>query len=253
MTPLYTATATATAGRAGKVSTDDGTLALDLSVPKGIGGPGGAGTNPEQLFAAGYSACFGGALGLVAGMKKTAVGKFDITAKVSIGKTETGGFGLAVALIGNFPDLADKAVAKELMEAAHQVCPYSNATRNNIEVVLEVASLARTPNPPKTPRRRAVGPRPPPSARSHRNDREPAEKAGADAGDADGAGADAGGNPAAATSVRGVLSTSTAANASAAPQATSGPFRGRRRAARACPSSAALTASIEAGRSAARF
>lgn len=141
MNTLYTATATATAGRAGKVSSDDGVLAHDLSVPKGLGGPGGAGTNPEQLFAAGYSACFGGALGLVAGQKKIATGKVHITAKVSIGKTDAGGFGLAVTLIGDFPELADKAVAKELMEAAHQVCPYSNATRNNIEVKLEVAEL----------------------------------------------------------------------------------------------------------------
>jgi lipoyl-dependent peroxiredoxin len=139
MTPLYTATATATAGRAGKVSSDDGVLAHDLSVPKGLGGPGGTGTNPEQLFAAGYSACFGGALGLVAGQKKIKTGPVHITAKVTIGKTDAGGFGLAVALVGEFPELADKAVAQELMEAAHQVCPYSNATRNNIEVTVSVA------------------------------------------------------------------------------------------------------------------
>ena len=139
MTPLYTAQATATAGRAGHVSSDDGTLSLDLSVPKGLGGPGGAGTNPEQLFAAGYSACFGGALGLVAGKQKVQTGKVHITAKVSIGKTEAGGFGLAVELEGAFPELADKALAQRLMEAAHQVCPYSNATRNNVEVKLSVA------------------------------------------------------------------------------------------------------------------
>jgi osmotically inducible protein OsmC len=137
MNPLYTATATATSGRDGKVRSDDGVLDFQLSIPKGLGGPGGAGSNPEQLFAAGYAACFGGALGLVAGQKKVKMGPAHVTAKVSIGKDDTG-FGLAVALEGHFPELA-REQAQALMEAAHQVCPYSKATRGNIEVTLSVA------------------------------------------------------------------------------------------------------------------
>ena len=137
MTTLYTAVASATAGRDGKVTSDDGTLSLSLAVPKGLGGPGGPGTNPEQLFAAGYSACFGGALKLVAGQKKITTGPVTITAHVSIGKNE-GGFQIAVELEGKMPDVPrDQAMA--LMEAAHQVCPYSKATRNNVEVKVSVA------------------------------------------------------------------------------------------------------------------
>ena len=137
MTPLYTAVATATAAREGKVISDDDVLNMNLSVPKGLGGPGGSGTNPEQLFAAGYAACFGGALKLVAGQKKIALGEVKITAKVSIGKVGQG-FGLGVELIGAIEKVTPEQ-AKELMHAAHQVCPYSNATRNNIEVKLSLA------------------------------------------------------------------------------------------------------------------
>lgn len=134
MEPVYTATATTVAGRAGHAKTDDGRIDLHLSVPKGLGGPGGEGTNPEQLFALGYSACFGGAMALAAANKKIKVGKVSITAKVSIGK-EGGGFGLAVELIGHMPEVP-QADAQMLMEATHQICPYSKATRNNIEVKL---------------------------------------------------------------------------------------------------------------------
>lgn len=137
MTPLYTAVASATAGREGKIQSDDGVLSMPLSIPRGLGGPGGTGTNPEQLFAAGYAACFGSALKLVAGMKKIATGDVTITAKVSIGKVDKG-FGLAVELEGKMPSLSHEQ-AVELMEAAHQVCPYSNATRGNIEVKLSVS------------------------------------------------------------------------------------------------------------------
>lgn len=137
MNALYTATATATSGRAGTAKSDDGALDVKLSVPKGLGGPGGEGTNPEQLFAAGYAACFGGALGLVAGQQKIKPGAHTITAKVTIGKGERG-FGLAVALEGSFPELP-REQAEGLMKAAHEVCPYSNATRGNIEVTLSVA------------------------------------------------------------------------------------------------------------------
>ncbi len=137
MTPLYTAVASATAGREGKIQSDDGVLDIALSMPKDLGGPGGPGTNPEQLFAAGYAACFGSALKMVAGQKKIAVGNVKITAKVSIGK-EGQAFGLAVELSGAIEKVTPEQ-AKELMHAAHQVCPYSNATRNNVEVKLSLA------------------------------------------------------------------------------------------------------------------
>ena len=137
MTILYTANVTATSGRDGKVISDDGHLDLGLSMPKEIGGPGGTGTNPEQLFAAGYAACFGSALKLVASQKKIAIGKVEISAKVSLDKTDKG-FALVVALTGNMPDVP-REQAEELMKAAHGVCPYSNATRGNIEVTLSVA------------------------------------------------------------------------------------------------------------------
>lgn len=137
MNTLYTATATATGGRDGRILSDDGTLDHAVSLPKSLGGAGGPGTNPEQLFAAGYAACFGSAVGLVARMKKLNVGTVKITAKVSIGKTDAGGFGLAAELHGSFPELS-REQAEELMQAAHAVCPYSVATRNNIEVKLVV-------------------------------------------------------------------------------------------------------------------
>jgi Ohr subfamily peroxiredoxin len=137
MQVLYTANASATAGRDGRVSSDDGILDFALVVPSGLGGPGGAGTNPEQLFACGYSACFGGALKLVAGMQKVVTGPVTISAAVSIGKDATG-YGLAVKLTGHMPELSAEQ-AMTLMQAAHQVCPYSKATRGNIEVELAVA------------------------------------------------------------------------------------------------------------------
>jgi lipoyl-dependent peroxiredoxin len=136
MQVLYTAIASATAGREGKVSSNDGALDFALSVPKGLGGPGGNGTNPEQLFACGYSACFGGALKMVAGMQKIQTGPVTISAEVSIGKDDSG-FGLAVRLIGHMPELSENQ-AMALMQAAHQVCPYSKATRGNINVELAV-------------------------------------------------------------------------------------------------------------------
>lgn len=136
MNILYTASATAKGGRDGRVKSDDGVLDLPLTMPKSLGGSGGSGTNPEQLFAAGYSACFGSALALVARTQKIAVGAHEITAQVSIG-SENGGFGLAVTLRGSFPELP-REKAEALMHAAHQVCPYSKATRGNIEVKLVV-------------------------------------------------------------------------------------------------------------------
>jgi Ohr subfamily peroxiredoxin len=137
MKPLYTAVATAEGGRTGHVRSSDGVLDLALSMPKSLGGPGGAGTNPEQLFAAGYSACFESALRLVARQKKHPLEKASITAHVTIGQTDGGGFGLAVELHAALPGVA-RELAEELVKAAHQVCPYSLATRGNIEVKLVV-------------------------------------------------------------------------------------------------------------------
>ncbi|MFF2009086.1 organic hydroperoxide resistance protein [Streptomyces sp. NPDC058195] len=135
---LYTAVATAENGRDGRVSSDDGTLDVVVNPPKSMGGSG-AGTNPEQLFAAGYSACFQGALGVVARQEKADVSGSTVTAEVSIGKTAEGGFGLAVTIRAAIPNV-DTATARALVEKAHQVCPYSNATRGNIKVELSVAS-----------------------------------------------------------------------------------------------------------------
>ena len=131
---LYTAKARTTGGRDGRAVSDDGLLDVKLAPPKELGGMGGA-TNPEQLFAAGYSACFMGALKHVAGMKKVAVpADASIEASVDIGPISQG-FGIAVQMTINLPGL-DRAVAQDLLDTAHQVCPYSNATRGNIVVDL---------------------------------------------------------------------------------------------------------------------
>ncbi|MFG2222067.1 organic hydroperoxide resistance protein [Streptomyces sp. NPDC048644] len=134
---VYTAVATAENGRDGRVATDDGKLDVVVNPPKEQGGSG-AGTNPEQLFAAGYSACFQGALGVVARQEKADVSGSRVTAHVGIGKTPAGGFGLTVEISASIPNV-DAATAKDLVEKAHQVCPYSQATRGNIEVTLTVA------------------------------------------------------------------------------------------------------------------
>ena len=134
---LYTAVATARGGREGEVVSDDGVIDVLLAHPKELGGPGGDKTNPEQLFAAGYAACFHSALKRVAGKDKLDVTESSITANVGLG-IDGKAFGLAVTLVGRFPNL-DEAQGQELMEKAHQVCPYSRATRGNIEVKLEVA------------------------------------------------------------------------------------------------------------------
>ncbi|MEO8876245.1 MAG: organic hydroperoxide resistance protein [Polyangiaceae bacterium] len=133
---LYTATATATGGRDGKVKSDDGILDLTVIPPKALGGSGAPGTNPEQLFAAGYSACFGSAVAHVARAQKIETGPVSITAKVSIGPSGAG-FGLAVELIASMPELP-KQEAEALVWAAHEVCPYSNATKGNIQVDISV-------------------------------------------------------------------------------------------------------------------
>ena len=135
MNTIYTATATATGeGRNGHTESDDGLLSLDVRIPKEMGGPGGA-TNPEQLFAAGYAACFHSALKLVG--KDADLTDSAVSASVGIGMMPSGGFGLAVELDVHAPRL-DHDTALALVQRAHEVCPYSNATRNNVEVTLKV-------------------------------------------------------------------------------------------------------------------
>jgi osmotically inducible protein OsmC len=133
---LYTASATATGeGRNGHSRSSDGILSVDLATPKEMGGPGGA-TNPEQLFAAGYAACFLSALKLIARRSKLPVADVAVTADVSLNQNGAGGFGLGAALHVEMSGV-DQATADDLVAQAHQVCPYSNATRGNIEVTLE--------------------------------------------------------------------------------------------------------------------
>ncbi|REF29636.1 organic hydroperoxide resistance protein [Calidifontibacter indicus] len=135
METLYTAEALATGdGRNGHTKTTDGYIDLDLKVPEGMGGPGGA-ANPEDLFAAGYAACFHGALKKVAAGTGADLSNSAVGAKVSIGKVDGGGFGLAVELEVVIPGV-ELAQAQELADKAHQVCPYSNATRGNIPVTV---------------------------------------------------------------------------------------------------------------------
>jgi Ohr subfamily peroxiredoxin len=133
---LYTAEATAWGGREGRAATSDGLVDVMLAVPKELGGPGEA-TNPEQLFATGYAACFHSALKLIGRRDKVDVSESAVTARVGLGMNESGGFGLAVELEAEIAGV-DRAVAEDLVAKAHQVCPYSNATRGNVEVTLTV-------------------------------------------------------------------------------------------------------------------
>jgi lipoyl-dependent peroxiredoxin len=138
---LYTAHATSTGGRTGTTESSDGAIKLALATPKELGGAGGAGTNPEQLFAAGYSACFIGAMKAVAARQKISLpAEVSIKAEVSIGPMtgKDGAFGISVAMAVSVPGM-DKAAAEQLVATAHEVCPYSNATRGNIDVALTVA------------------------------------------------------------------------------------------------------------------
>ncbi|MBZ9643265.1 organic hydroperoxide resistance protein [Streptomyces sp. PSKA30] len=136
MDALYTAVATATHGREGRAVSSDGKLDVQLGIPTEMGG-NGQGTNPEQLFAAGYAACFASALGLVGRQVKVDVSDAAVTAEVGIGK-QGEGFGLAVTLRVELPAGVDEATGRKLVEQAHQVCPYSNATRGNIPVELVI-------------------------------------------------------------------------------------------------------------------
>jgi osmotically inducible protein OsmC len=140
MQAVYTASATATGdGRNGHVRSADGVLDFDLAVPKEMGGPGGALTNPEELFAAGYAACFHSALRGIARREKITLDDTAITVDVGIGKRDNGpGYGLTVAIEAEIPSV-DEATARRLLDEAHQICPYSNATRGNVDVTLTVA------------------------------------------------------------------------------------------------------------------
>ena len=135
-TNLYTAAATAEGGRAGHIRSSDGHLNLDLSVPKEMGGEGGNGTNPEQLFAAGYAACFQGAMGVVGRRMKVDATHSEVTAEVGLQKSGLS-FKLDVELRVKLPGV-DRATAEEVVRAAHTVCPYSVATRGNVDVRLVV-------------------------------------------------------------------------------------------------------------------
>lgn len=136
--PLYTAHATATGGRNGHSATPDGILSVDLSIPKAMGGPGREdATTPEDLFAVGYSACFSSALDYVAKLHKKDVTASSITADVTIGTRDEGGFGLLVTLNAHMPGFAQDE-AEALVAKAHEICPYSNAVKNNMPVELSV-------------------------------------------------------------------------------------------------------------------
>ena len=139
MKKLYTTSVTAKGGRDGHVKSDNGIIEMEVRTPKALGGISDDFTNPEMLFAAGYSACFDSALNLVLKKSRIETGETMVTAKVSIGQIENGGFGLAVELEVNVPGVSLEE-AKSLVEKAHQVCPYSNATRNNIEVKMAVTN-----------------------------------------------------------------------------------------------------------------
>lgn len=137
--PLYTATATAVGGRNGHTETSDHIVKADLSVPKELGGPGRPGTaTPEHLFAAGYAACFGGALDYVAKQKKRDASKAKITAAITIGPRDGGGFGLAVKMTVNDDSVAQADLEELVREAHERICPYSHATRGNVQVDFEV-------------------------------------------------------------------------------------------------------------------
>jgi osmotically inducible protein OsmC len=134
---IYTAEATAVGGREGRVRSTDGALELDLAIPKELGGPGGRATNPEQLFAAGYAACFENALRHAARRGKLPLGQASVTARVGIGPDGSGGFGLTVELHARLPEL-DAATAHQIVQLADRLCPYSNAIRGNVEVAVVV-------------------------------------------------------------------------------------------------------------------
>ncbi len=142
MEALYTAVATSVGGRSGHVKSSDGIIDLEVRPPAGMGGPAGKYANPELLFAAGYSACFGSALAHVALQRKLPHLDSSVTARVSIGRNDAGGFQLAVEMDVEIKGV-DQPTANDLVQMAHQVCPYSNATRGNVEVTLKATALPK--------------------------------------------------------------------------------------------------------------
>jgi osmotically inducible protein OsmC len=138
MEALYTAEATAWGGREGRSASSDGNVDVQLVIPKELGGPGGKGTNPEQLFATGYAGCFHSALKLVAGAQHVDVSESAVTVAVGIGADDHGGFGLTVAIEAELPGVG-REQAQSLLERAHEVCPYSKATRGNVDVTLTLS------------------------------------------------------------------------------------------------------------------
>jgi Ohr subfamily peroxiredoxin len=139
MKTLYTTKATATGGRNGQVKSENGIINLEVRHPKALGGANDDFANPEMLFAAGYAACFDSALNLVIKKEDIQTGITSVTAQVSIGQTETGGFGLEAELHATIPGVTME-IAQSLIEKAHQVCPYSTATRGNMAVKLTVSN-----------------------------------------------------------------------------------------------------------------
>lgn len=138
MKTMYKASATTTGGREGHVTSDDGILDFDLSLPKSMGGKGEKKTNPEQLFAAGYSACYGSALQAVAKKHNVDIGDFSVTAEVSIGKNDEDDLQLSVILDSYLPGIDDIKTGEMLVNEAHEMCPYSRATQDNIDVTLNI-------------------------------------------------------------------------------------------------------------------
>ncbi len=139
MNAIYTAEATAWGGRNGRAASSDGNLDVTLVPPKELGGPGGEGTNPEQLFAAGYAGCFHNALLLVARGQKIDITDSAVTARVGLGDNGQGGFGISVTVHAEIPGV-DQATAEQLVAATEKVCPYSNATRGNVDLQLDVTT-----------------------------------------------------------------------------------------------------------------
>ncbi|MFD1188906.1 organic hydroperoxide resistance protein [Pontibacter rugosus] len=139
MEALYSTKATATGGRNGHITSETGVLDVDVRTPESLGGSKGDYLNPEILFAGGYAACFDNALLMIIRTQKVKAGTTTTTAHVSMGKLDNGGYGLAVTLEVNVPGVAQE-VAQQLVEAAHEVCPYSNAIRGNVDVALKVTT-----------------------------------------------------------------------------------------------------------------
>ncbi|GGE36313.1 Ohr family peroxiredoxin [Psychroflexus planctonicus] len=138
MKTIYKAATKTTGGRSGLVKSEDGPIDMKLSVPKAMGGDGGDGANPEQFFGAAYSACFGGAVKAVADKHKIDIGDYEVTAHISLGKTDEGNLQLAAVLDTYLPKLKDVETGEKLINEAHEMCPFSRATRDNIDVTLNL-------------------------------------------------------------------------------------------------------------------